>query len=173
MTFSFGKEQAKNLIFPIFFLLAMVPLPLVMIGNITVKLKLLAAQCATFTLNKIGFPSILDGSTIRMPDSFTVVAAPCSGLRSLISLITLGLLFAYALKVSYLKKGLLLLSSIPIAIITNIMRISLLAIINDLYGEKAAMGFFHDFSGFLVFAIAFISLLGVSRLLEGSKGSAI
>lgn len=166
--FSFGKDVTSKMIFPIFFLLAMIPLPLVLVGNLTVKLKLLAAQCATFILNRIGFPSILDGSTIRMPNSFTIVGAPCSGLRSLISLITLGLLFAYALKVSLIKKVLLLLSSIPIAIATNVMRITLLSVVNDLYGEKAAMGFFHDFSGFLVFAIAFISLYGISRLLEGA-----
>jgi len=165
--FIFGKDLTRNLIFPIFFLAAMVPLPLVLISNMAVKLKLLAAQCATFALNGIGFPSILDGSIIRMQNSFTIVGAPCSGLRSLIALITLGLLFAYALKVSFLKKGVLLLASIPIALVTNMMRIILLAVVNDLYGEKAATGFFHDFSGFLVFGVAFMSLLGISRCLGG------
>jgi len=164
--FFFGREMARNLIFPIFFLLAMVPLPLVVVGNLTVKLKLFAAQCATFLLNRIGFPSRLDGSTILMPASFTIVEAPCSGLRSLISLLTLGLLFAYAMKGSYGRKGLLLLSSVPIAMATNVCRIAILAIVNDLYGEKVAMGWFHDFSGFLVFALAFILLLAVSNLLQ-------
>ena len=168
--FIFGKELTRHLMFPIFFLAAMVPLPLVMISNITVKLKLMAAECATFALNRVGFPSILDGSVINMKDSFTIVGAPCSGLRSLIALITLGLLFAYALKVSFLKKAVLLLSAVPVAIAANIMRITLVAAVNDLYGEKVAMGFFHDFSGFLVFAVAFVSLLGVSRLLGGDEG---
>ena len=167
--FIFGKEFTRNLIFPVFFLAAMVPLPLVLISNMTVQLKLIAAECATFVLNSIGFRCILDGSTIRMPNSFSIVGAPCSGLRSLIALITLGVLFAYALKVSYLKKAVLLLSTIPIALATNVMRITLIAAVNDLYGEKVAMGFFHDFSGFLVFAVAFVSLYGVSRLLEGAK----
>lgn len=164
--FFLGREMARNLVFPIFFLVAMVPLPLVVIGNLTVKLKLFAAQCATFLLNRIGFPSRLDGSTILMPASFTVVEAPCSGLRSLISLLTLGLLFAYAMKGSYIKKGLLLLSSAPIAIAANICRIIIIAVVNDLYGEKAATGWFHDFSGFFVFALAFVFLLGVSNLLQ-------
>ncbi len=167
--FFFGKDMARNLTFPIFFLLTMVPLPLVLIGNLTVKLKLFAAQCATFILNHIGFPSIRDGSIIRMPHSYIAVEAPCSGLRSLISLLTLGLLFAYAIRASYSKKAILLLSSIPIAIASNITRIILLATVNDLYGEKIAMGFFHDFSGFLVFAFAFGGLLGVSRILESNK----
>lgn len=167
--FFFGKEMVRNLMFPIFFLLAMIPLPLVLIGNLTVKLKLFAAQSSTVILNKIGFPSIRDGSIISMPNSFIAIEAPCSGLRSLIALLTLGLLFAFAMKISYAKKALLLLSAIPIAIAANMVRIILLATINDLYGEKVAMGFFHDFSGFLVFAFAFAGLWIVGRILERKK----
>jgi len=167
--FFFGKDMTRNLIFPIFFLLAMIPLPLVLIGNLTVRLKLFAAQCATIILNRIGFPSIRDGSIIKMPNSFIAVEAPCSGLRSLISLLTLGLLFAFAMKVSYVKKGLLLLSAIPIALAANIVRILMLATVNDLYGEKIAMGFFHDFSGYFMFAFAFTGLWMVGRALEGKN----
>ncbi|MFC1632018.1 exosortase/archaeosortase family protein [Candidatus Omnitrophota bacterium] len=167
--FFFGKEISGKLIFPIFFLLAMIPLPLVLISNLTVKLKLYAAHMATFTLNKIGFPSILDGSIIRMPNSFTNVGAPCSGLRSLISLLTLGIIFSFFMKTSYIKKVLLLISAVPIAIVTNVMRITMISIVNDLYGEKVALGFFHDFSGFLVFAFAFCGLFVVGRILEPNR----
>ncbi len=149
----------------------MIPLPLVIIGNLTVKLKLFAAQAATFVLNHIGFPCYRDGSIIAMPNSFTVVEAPCSGLRSLISLLTLGLLFSYIVKVSFVKKAIIFISSAPIAIVSNIIRIVLLAAVNDLYGEKVAMGFFHDFTGFLVFAIAFAGLYTVSSLLEPKKNA--
>ncbi len=167
--FFFGREMSRKLIFPIFFLLVMIPLPLVIIGNLTVKLKLLATQLSVFVLNHIGFRCIQDGSVIRMPSSFIEVAAPCSGLRSIISLVTLGLLFAYAVKTSFLKKSVLFLSSIPIAIATNVMRITLVAAVNDLYGGKVAMGAFHDFTGFLVFAVAFIGLFGVSQALGVRK----
>lgn len=166
--FLLGKEMMRSLVFPVLFLLAMVPLPLVLIGNITVKLKLFAANVSTFVLNKIGFRCILDGSTIRMPSSYMEVAAPCSGLRSLISLLTLGLLFAYAMKISLAKKVMLFLSSVPIALASNVARIVMLGVVNDLYGEKIAMGFFHDFTGFLVFAFAFGGLFGISRILEGN-----
>jgi len=168
--FFFGKEMTKNLIFPIFFLYAMIPLPLVLVGNLTVKLKLFAAQISTLLLNWVGFPSIRDGSVIRMPGSFIEVAAPCSGLRSIISLLTLGLIFAYAMKISFVKKAILFLSSIPIAIATNVMRIMAVAIVNDLYGGKVAMGTFHDVTGYAVFVVAFLLLLGVSRTLEGNRG---
>ena len=154
--FFFGKEIVRKLVFPIFFLLAMIPLPLVLIGNLTVKLKLFVTQGAVFILNRIGFPSIQDG-------------APCSGLSSLISLMTLGLIFAYVLRVSFARKSLLFLSSVPIALASNLLRISILSIVNDLYGEEAAMGFFHNFSGFFVFAFAFIGLLLVSKTLETNQ----
>ncbi len=167
--FFFGKEVARNLLFPLFFLFAMIPLPLVLIGNLTVKLKLFVAQISTIILNKIGFPSIRDGSLIRMPNSYIMIEAPCSGLRSLISLLTLGLLFSFAMKMSYVKKGLLFISSVPIAIATNIIRVLMLATVNDLYGEKITMGFFHDFSGYMMFGIAFISLYTVSRIFEPNR----
>ncbi|MFH1305792.1 MAG: exosortase/archaeosortase family protein [Candidatus Omnitrophota bacterium] len=163
----FGKGAARRMAFPVFFLLAMVPLPLVMIGNLTVKLKLFVAQCSVWVLNHIGFPSVREGSMIRMPGSFIIVEAPCSGLRSLIALITLGVLFAFASRLSYFKKGLLLLSTVPIAMASNLVRITVLAIVNDLYGEKVAMGFFHDLSGFMVFGLAFLGLLIVNHILEG------
>jgi exosortase len=166
--FFFGKKMARQLTFPIFFLLAMVPLPLVLISGITVKLKLFATAISTFILNRIGFPSIQDGNVIIMPNSRILIEAPCSGLRSLISLLTLGMLFAYFISVRFWKRALIFLSSIPIAMATNILRILILAAVNDLYGEKIAMGFVHDASGFLVFALAFLALLGVGKALEKS-----
>jgi len=166
--FFFGKDMVRKLTFPILFLFAMIPLPLAVIGTLTVKLKLLATQLSVIVLNIIGFRCIQDGSVIRMPSSFIEVAAPCSGLRSIISLVTLGLLFAYAMKTSFLKKSILFLSSVPIAIATNVMRITLVAIVNDLYGEKVAMGAFHDFTGYMVFIVAFLGLYGVAQII-GAK----
>ncbi len=167
--FFFGKEVTRNCVFPIFFLFAMIPLPLVAIGNLVVRLKLTAMQCSIFILNNIGFPSIRDGSLIRMPNSFIAIGDPCSGLRSVISLLTLGWLFAFSMKVSYFKKSLLLVLSAPIAILSNTLRITTLSIANDLYGQRAISGFFHDFMGFFVFAFAFIALFIVGKALGGSN----
>jgi exosortase len=164
--FLFGKNMVKQIIFPLFFLFLMIPLPLVVIGNLTVKLKLMAASLSTFVLNRIGFPCVLDGSVIVMPTSRLEVADPCSGLRSIISLLTLGLIFSYAVKTSYLKKSIIFLSSLPIAIMSNIVRIVVVTAVNDLYGEKIAMGVFHDFMGLFVFAFAFLGLFGVSKIME-------
>ena len=164
--FLYGKQISGKLMFPVLFLLAMIPLPLVLIGNLTVQLKLLVAQGATFILNRIGFASAQDGNIIRMADSYITVGAPCSGLRSLISLLTLGVIFAFLMKTSFIKRSLLFLSSIPIAIASNVLRITLLAMVNDLYGEEVALGFFHNFSGFFVFGFAFMALFLVAKSLE-------
>ena len=69
-------------------------------------------------------------------------------------------------KMSYIRKGILFLSSIPIAIAANVFRIVTVAMVNDLYGEKVAMGAFHDFTGYMVFVLAFLGLLGVAKVLE-------
>ncbi len=164
--FFFGKEVMRQLVFPVFFLLAMVPLPLVLVGTLTVKLKLAVAHASTIILNNIGFPSVRDGSIIKMPGSYIIVGAPCSGLRSLIALITLGLIFAFAAKTTLARKGVLLLSSIPIALGTNVIRVTLLAMVNDLYGQEAATGFFHDLMGYAMFGLAFLALLGVNKLMD-------
>ncbi|PIU41925.1 MAG: hypothetical protein COS99_02815 [Candidatus Omnitrophica bacterium CG07_land_8_20_14_0_80_42_15] len=161
--FSFGKKLTRLLIFPILFLFMMVPLPLVAVGNLTVALKLFVTKASVFLLNHIGFPSLQDGSIIRMPKSYIMIEAPCSGLRSLISLLTLGLIFAYTMKASYIKKIILLILAFPIAMFTNIMRTTLIAMVNDLYGGKIAMGFFHDMTGFVMFGVAFACLYGASK----------
>jgi len=167
--FFFGREVVRKVTFPIFFLFTMIPLPLVWISGLTVQLKLFATHVSTFLLNRIGFPSVYNGNLIIMPNSRILIEAPCSGLRSLISLLTLGILFAYMLKGSLIRKILLFLSSIPIAMVTNIARILLLAMVNDLYGEKITMGFVHDASGFMVFGLAFAMLMGAGKLLEYEK----
>ncbi|MBN1527269.1 MAG: exosortase/archaeosortase family protein [Candidatus Omnitrophica bacterium] len=168
--FFLGKETARILTFPLFFLFTMIPLPMVAIAQITVRLKLFATQAAALVLNIIGFICVTDGNVIRMPNSYVVVDTPCSGLRSLISLLTLGLLFTYFARISYPRKAILLLSSVPIAIATNIFRIVVVAILNDFFGPEVAMGTFHYVLGFFVFVFAFGAFLGVAKLLERRSG---
>ena len=101
-----------------------------------------------------------------MQNATVVVDDPCSGLRSLLSLLTLGVLFAYLKQASFPRRALFFLSSIPIAMIANIIRIVLLAGIADIYGTEIALRFFHDFSGFVVFGFALAGLSFVGRILR-------
>lgn len=162
----FGKNYLRQLLFPILFLLFMIPLPAVAIANLSFRLKIFVAQIATFTINKLGVPAIREGSLIRTMHSQIMVEDPCSGIRSLIALIALGALMAYYSKLSRAKKTVLFISSVPIAASTNIIRIIALSMVSEIYGEKYVTGFFHDAMGILVFVFAFLSLALVERMLE-------
>ncbi len=162
----YGWKTLRCIWFPLVFLVFMVPIPLVVIANISFKMKLFAAQIATAALNNAGLPAIREGSIIRMQHAYVIVDDVCSGLRSLISLTALGSIFAYEMKSSVSKRILLFLSTIPIAIVTNVVRVVFLASVSEIWGSQYAAGFTHDVSGFAVFALAFLLLYAVGKLLE-------
>lgn len=162
----FGSNVIKKTLFPLFFLVFMIPLPEVTITNMSFQLKIFAAHIAGYTLNVIGIPALQEGSIIKMRNTHVVVDDVCSGLRSLISLTALGSIFAYWMKGSMVKKIILFLSTIPIAVITNVCRVVILSCISEIWGPQYAEGFVHDTTGMLIFVIAFILLYSVSKLLE-------
>ncbi len=163
----FGKGVTRKLIFPLGFLVFMIPLPLVAVADISLKMKLLAAQMATWMVNHIGIRAIRDGSLITMSNSSLSVDDPCSGLKSLISLMAMGVIFGYISKTSFVKKMIIFISSIPIAVLANSVRVFLLCVISEVYGTKVATGgFFHDAGGLMVFAVAFICLMFLVNTLE-------
>lgn len=161
-----GKDIFKKAIFPIVYLIFMIPLPLVLISNIVLRMKLFAAQMSTIVLNKIGFEAVREGNIITMANSILEVGAPCSGLRSLISLMAFGAAFAYLSGDNLIKKWIIFFSAFPVAIGANIFRITLLGWVSEVYGMKASQGWIHDFSGYLLFAIAAVGLLIVNSLLN-------
>jgi exosortase len=163
----FGKEILQKILFPVLFLAFMIPLPMVLVANISFKLKVFAAQIAATILNDhLRLPCIQDGSTIRMQHTQVIVDDVCSGLRSLISLTALGAIFAYWMRGGVVKRSLVFLSTIPIAVITNSMRIVLLSSVSEIWGAQYATGIFHDLSGLVVFGLAFVLLFVVVKLLE-------
>jgi exosortase len=161
-----GKEFLRALRFPILFLISMLPLPLALIANISFRLKLFAAQMATSAVNHIGMPAVREGSVIKTAHSLLLVEDPCSGIRSLIALISLGALIAYFSKLSQVKKIIVLVSSLPIAILANVFRIIVLTLVSEMYGSEFATGTFHDAMGFMVFVISFFGLVFICKLLE-------
>lgn len=162
----FGTALCRKIAFPLIFLIFMLPLPEVMITNMSFELKMMAAKLATSALNHMRIPAIQEGSLIQMRHAHVVVDDVCSGLRSLITLTALGSIFAYYLKGGAIKKTILFLSTIPIAVITNMARVIVLAVIAEIWGPELLEGFVHDATGFLVFIIAFILLGAIQALLE-------
>jgi exosortase len=170
--FLFGRRAMTRLIFPMFVLTFMAPLPLATIDWVSLKMKLAVALISLKLLGAIGILAINDGSTIYLGDAVVTVGNACSGLRSLISLIFLGVLFAYVSPLSFPRRCVLFLSSIPIALAANVVRVFALCLIAYWRGEQAIRGAVHDTSGYLIFVVAFILLYAVARLLGMERSSA-
>ncbi|MFH1771995.1 MAG: exosortase/archaeosortase family protein [Candidatus Omnitrophota bacterium] len=163
-----GKSFLKEAAFGIIFLFFMIPLPEVIVIGISFKMKIMAAHLSTVFANWMGVGALREGSTIHLAKGQILIGDPCSGLRSLISFLALGVLFAYFSQASFLKRLFLVICTAPIALLSNIARIMLLVFVTHIYGEKAAMGFVHDASGIMAFVLAFLGFIAISRVLKGS-----
>ena len=168
-----GKEWAKELLFPIGFLVFMVPIPNVIYYAIAFPMQMLSSKLTQYMLHFIGLPSIRQGNIIHLPNYSLEVAEACSGLRSLVSLLALGAFFAYITfpkepntGKSDLKRGILFLSVFPIAIAANIFRILITAIGAYVVSPKLAEDFLHKLSGLVVFLISVFSLFIVSQIIK-------
>ena len=162
----FGREVFKILSFPLLFLFLMVPLPQSLVNVIAFPLQLIAAETAVAGLHLLGVPALLEGNIIHMANAELFVAEACSGLRSLMALITLGVVFAKFFRESMPERVIIVLSTIPIAIFVNALRVALTGVLTYNFGQKAATGFIHDFQGLITFSLAFLLLLGEARLMQ-------
>jgi len=151
---------------PLVFLFLMVPLPYLIYDTIAFPLKLLAARVATESLFYLGIPVFREGNIIHLASQTLEVADACSGIRSLMSLIALGVVYAYFTETKLWKRVFLVLSTVPIAIVANAFRVTGTGILTHYVSPKAAEGFFHTFSGWLVFVVAFLLLFGVGGVLK-------
>ena len=154
-----GWRKMKVVIFPLFFLLTMFPQPNFIYIKISFKLKLLASQIGASILQLFGFSVFREGNIIDLGYTQLQVVDACSGLRFLNSLVVLGLLVAYLSRMAMWKKITLVISTVPLAIITNSFRVSMVGILYKFFGARVAEGFFHDFSGWVIFVISIILLL--------------
>ncbi|MBF0329911.1 MAG: exosortase [Nitrospirae bacterium] len=152
--FLLGRQALAMVLFPAMFLVFLIPPPLFFIDMVTSPLKLIVAKTSEIFLHIAGYTINRNGVLLFIGDYTIVVGDACSGLRSLVSLLAVGALYAYLQNISNLKKAFLFLSIIPISIIANIIRLIVLALITYYYGESAGQGFFHNFSGLLLFIIA-------------------
>ncbi len=167
--FLLGKEWFKNLLFPIAFLIFMIPIPSVLLDRVTFPMQLFASKVAARSLYLIGIPVLREGNVILLANTSLEVAEACSGIRSLISLLALSVVFAYFSQKTTLKRVVLVLSTFPIAIIANAARVTGTGILAHYYGDKVAQGFFHGFSGWILFVVAFVCLFVLGSILSKVK----
>ena len=167
-----GWKYLWLLSFPIGFLIFMIPLPAIVVNTIAFPLQLFAAQTATFCLFSLGIPVFREGNLIMLASTTLEVAEACSGLRSLLSLLALGTVYGYFSQDVTWKRWMLVLLSVPIAIVANAFRVSGTGILAHYFGVEAAEGFYHTFEGWLVFVVAFL-LLFVCGIILGKIGSGV
>lgn len=161
-----GREVFRILAFPLGFLFLMVPLPQSLVNVVAFPLQLIAADWAVNLLYYLRIPALREGNIIHLPETTLFVAEACSGLRSLMALITLGVVFAYFFRRSWGERIIIAASTIPIAIVVNSMRVALTGILTYRFGERAAEGAIHEFQGLITFGAAFLLLLALAALLQ-------
>ena len=161
-----GLPMFRILAFPLGFLFLMVPLPQSLVNVIAFPLQLLAADLAVETLQIFGHPVLREGNIIHLPGTQLFVAEACSGLRSLMALGTLGVVFAYFFRKTWLERSILVASTLPIAVLVNAFRVWLTSWLTLRFGEGMASGVVHQTEGFFTFGLAFALLLLEARLLS-------
>lgn len=163
--FLFGWRHLRLLAFPVLFLLLMVPLPAILFNHLTLPLQSIASRAGEAAIAAAGIPVLREGNVLVLPTTTLEVAQACSGIRSLISLLTIAIVLGYFREPRRWARGLLAAATIPIAIVANAARVAGTGLAADWIGPEAAEGFFHAFSGWLVFLAAFGLLLVVQQAL--------
>jgi exosortase len=161
-----GRQVFRILAFPLFFLFLMIPLPQSLVNQVAFPLQLIAADLATEAMHLLAIPALREGNILHLPNSQLFVEEACSGLRSLMALITLGVVFAYFFRKRTAERVIIVASAIPIAILVNAFRVALTGILTHRLGQEAASGWIHQTEGFFTFGIAFLLLLGEAALLQ-------
>ena len=163
-----GMGTLKRLRFPILYLLFMIPLPYILFNALAVPLQGIAAKGASTVLSGIGIPVFREGNIIHLPHISLGVVKACSGIQSLVSLLAISVLVAKLSGTGGIPGVLLALSAIPVAVFANMLRIAGVGILGS-WNPKLAEGFFHLFSGWVVFLFAFLVLMGLARLIQSVK----
>ncbi len=161
-----GWRCLRAVAFPWLFLLLMIPLPVLVFNQITFPLQLLASQIAANLLPWMGVPVFREGNVIHLPAMALEVAEACSGIRSLMSLVTLAVMYGYVLEKRWGIRTLLALAAVPIAVLANGLRILGTGLLVQYWDPEKAEGFFHTFSGWIIFVVSILLLFAVRRLLH-------
>lgn len=164
--FLFGWQMLRLLAFPLAFMLLMVPLPAIIFNKIAFPLQLLASHVGEYSVRAMEIPILREGNVLILANATLEVAEACSGIRSLVSLFTLGIVFGYFVDHRTWVRAFIALSSIPVAILANGLRVASAGVAAHHYGTAGVEGLFHEFSGWVVFVVAFLMMFGVQRLLQ-------
>ena len=159
--FFLGWEFLRAVSFPLIFMVLMIPIPAIIFSQITFPLQILASKLSASALPYFGVPVFREGNVINLPAMPLEVAEACSGIRSLLSLTTLAIMYGYLLEKRMVVRVGLALASIPIAVVANGLRIVGTGLLVQYWDPDKAEGFFHAFSGWLIFVVSLFMLFGL------------
>ncbi len=193
VVYFWGFRLLQLVLVPFVLLLLAIPIPIIVFNKIAFPLQLFASQCAVWSMRVLGIPVLRQGNIIELKPLNSLgtkkleVVEACSGIRSLMTLMTLAVVFAYfthprpanggtsPTRFGFLKtygfwrSAILVASAVPIAILTNAGRVSGTGVLARYYGTEIADGFFHSFSGWAIYIVAFLMLFGVGWILDRFK----
>ena len=167
--FLLGPVHLRLLAFPLAFLLLMVPLPEILFSRITFPLQTLASRLGETVIAAFGIPVLREGNILQLPGRSLEVAEACSGIRSLITLVMLAIVLGYFTEPRAGARVAIALAAVPIAVVANALRVAGTGLMSFWVSPAAADGFFHTFSGWLVFLVAIAGLLGFHATIEGAR----
>ena len=160
-----GTRWIKILLFPLVLLLFMIPIPAIIYAQLTLKLQMLASQLGEMMISAMGIPVLRAGNTLQLPSQTLDIAEACSGIRSLMSLGFLSLVYAYFADKRVWMRWALLLATIPIAIGANGVRVGLTGLLSEI-NTSLAQGAYHEMEGYVVFVVAMAALLLTHKLIS-------
>ena len=161
-----GWRMLRAAIFPLTYLALMIPLPGIIYNQITFPLQLLASRIAAGFIESVGIPVFREGNLLHVPHFAVEVALACSGIRSFLSLLALGLGYSYFADRRNWLRFFLVCVMIPIAIFTNAVRITVTTLLGYRFGEQWAEGFTHLFSGWLIYLVALALMFMAHALIK-------
>jgi exosortase len=167
-----GWRLLRALAFPLSFLILMIPLPGVIYYELTFPLQLLASRFAGDSLELLRVPVLREGNLLVLPNYTLEVVEACSGIRSLMSLVALAVAYGYLAEPRRWIRFFLVLLMVPIAIVSNGLRVMVTSLLTYFVTPRLAEGFFHEFSGLAIFITAMILMLlahGAIRALTSRK----
>jgi exosortase D (VPLPA-CTERM-specific) len=164
--FAFGLQAFRRFALPLVFLIFMVPLPAALDRTFGVYLKSISSRLGGMIIQASGLSVHVSGNVIDLGVTQLQVVDACSGLRFIFPLLALGVIYAYFFEKIRWKQVFCVAATLPIAILTNGLRVGITGILTDYIGPEAAKGFFHDFSGWAIFMVAFVFLFLMGRVLR-------
>jgi exosortase len=169
----YGKKMVRTLSFPVLYLLLLVPPPFGVIDSITLPMRYGISVLTEKILFLLNYPITRKGLLLTIGYDDIFMGAPCSGFRSLITMFSLVLVYVYISKGDLSKKLILTAFIIPMALLGNLLRVITLCLITYYFGEEAGQGFFHNFSGIVIFIITLLGLMGTESILDKMKTGSV